>query len=66
LSEGSALHITARSSGGKAPLGAAWLLVPISGLSLIVLVPLMLGIRGFLRNRRAERPYATKTLPPLS
>ena len=63
---GGGLHITLPQTGGKAPLGAAWLLIPLSGLSLIVLIPLWLGIRGFVRDRRAARAYETKSLPPLS
>jgi hypothetical protein len=51
------LHI-AVPAGGKSPLSAFWLLVPLSSLSLIVLLPLGLGIRGFIRNKRAEREYA--------
>jgi hypothetical protein len=64
---GSALHVTLPAAGAeKAPLSAAWLLLPISGLSLIVLIPAALGIRGYVRNRRAVRAYETKVLPPLS
>jgi hypothetical protein len=50
------LHISAPTA-GKAPLSAVWLLVPLSAFSLIVLLPLFLGIRSYLRNRRAERDY---------
>jgi hypothetical protein len=49
----------------RARLGAAWLLVPLSALSLILLVPVALGIRGFVRNRRAMRDYRRDTLRPL-
>jgi hypothetical protein len=52
------LHISLPASTGKSPLSAVWLLVPLSALSLIVLLPLGLGIRGFIRNKRAEREYA--------
>jgi hypothetical protein len=52
------------TSSSSQPLGTAWVLAPLAVLSLIVLVPLALGIRGWLRNRRADRDY-TKTLPPL-
>lgn len=52
------MHISISAPGGKSPLGAVWLLVPISAFSLILLLPLWLGIRGFVRNRRAEREYA--------
>jgi hypothetical protein len=66
-SAGSTLHLSlAQSPAAKAPLSAAWLLVPLSALSLIVLVPLGLGIRGLIRSRRAARAYEAKVLPPLS
>jgi hypothetical protein len=53
------LHIsTPATVGGKAPLSATWLLLPLSLFSLILLVPLFLGTRSFVRNRRAERDYA--------
>jgi hypothetical protein len=51
------LHISMPPAGSKSPLSAYWLLLPLSGLSLIVLLPLALGIRGFIRNRRAAREY---------
>jgi hypothetical protein len=65
-SAGSTLHITLAQTTGKPPLSAAWLLVPLSALSLIVLLPLALAIRGLVRNRRAARAYEAKVLPPLS
>jgi hypothetical protein len=66
-SAGSTLHLSlAQAPASKAPLSAAWLLVPLSALSLIVLVPLALGIRGLIRSRRAERAYEAKVLPPLT
>jgi hypothetical protein len=51
------LHISMPAAGNKAPLSAYWLLLPLSGLSLILLLPLALGIRGLIRNRRAAREY---------
>ena len=45
-------------------LGVAWVLVPLSVLALIVLIPIALAIRGWRRNRRADRDYS-RTLPPL-
>jgi hypothetical protein len=51
-------------SATKAPLGVAWVLVPLSVLGLVVLIPAGLAIRGWRRNRRADRDYA-RTLPPL-
>ena len=45
-------------SATKAPLGVAWVLVPLSVLALVVLIPTGLAIRGWRRNRRADRDYA--------
>ena len=47
------------------PLNTAWVFVPIAVLSLIVLLPLGLGVRGWVRSRRIDRAYGNKTLPPL-
>jgi hypothetical protein len=52
------LHISMPPAGNKSPLSAIWLLVPLSGLSLIVLLPLALGVRELIRNRRAAREYS--------
>jgi hypothetical protein len=41
----------------RSPLGASWLFLPLSILSLIVLVPLTVLVRGWLRDRRATRRY---------
>jgi hypothetical protein len=46
-------------------LGTSWVFVPVAVLSLIVLLPLGLGVRGWVRNRRIDRAYGQKTLPPL-
>src|SRR5919198_1597155 len=54
---GTGLHISMPPAGNKAPPSAYWLLVPLSSLSLIVLLPLGLGIRSLVRNRRAKREY---------
>jgi hypothetical protein len=59
------LSVRSHPSATNAPLGAGWVLVPLSLFSLIVLVPSGLAIRGWLRNRRADREYAARTLPPL-
>jgi hypothetical protein len=45
-------------TGPRAPLSAAWLLVPLSILALIVLVPIALAIRSFFVHRRASKRYA--------
>jgi hypothetical protein len=55
----------AQPSATDPPLGIGWVLVPLSIFSLILLVPTWLGIRGWRRNRRADREYATRPLPPL-
>jgi hypothetical protein len=47
------------------PLSTTWVLVPLAVLSLIVLLPFGLGVRGWVRNRRIDRAYGDKTLPPL-
>lgn len=50
---------------GRGVLGLTWVFIPLSILSLIVFVPLALGARGWLLNRRAYREYPKKALPPL-
>ncbi len=50
--------VRSQPSATEPPLGIAWVLVPVSIFSLIVLVPTGLAIRGWLRNRRADREYA--------
>jgi len=57
--------LTAAPSATEPALGIVWVLVPLSIFSLIVLVPTGLAIRGWRRNRRADREYATRALPPL-
>jgi hypothetical protein len=57
--------VRSQPSATDPPLGVAWVFVPLSIFSLIVLVPTGLAIRGWRRNRRADREYASKTLPPL-
>lgn len=46
-----------------AKLGATWLFLPLSVLALIVLVPIGLGVREWIRGNRAERRYR-ETLAP--
>jgi hypothetical protein len=49
--------------GLDAPLSAAWIVVPLSIFGLMLLLPIGLGIRSWLQNRRALREYeATRTL----
>jgi hypothetical protein len=48
----------------RARLGGGWLLVPVGVLlGLIVLVPLLLGVRGWARSRRAERSALAHSAP---
>jgi hypothetical protein len=46
-------------------LSFSWVFVPLALLSLIVVVPLVLGARGWLSKRRADRQYPARSLPPL-
>jgi hypothetical protein len=59
------LSVRSQPSATDPPLGIAWVLLPVSIFSLIILIPTGLAIRGWLRNRRADREYATRSLPPL-
>jgi hypothetical protein len=54
-------------TGPSNPLGSSWLLIPFALFGLIVVVPLGLGLREWIRNRRAARRYdpAERALPPL-
>lgn len=58
------LSVRPQPSATDPALGIGWVLAPLSVLSLIVIVPGGLAVRGWLRNRRADREYV-KTLPPL-
>jgi hypothetical protein len=55
---------TPERSATKAALGIQWVLVPLSIFALVLLIPIGLAIRGWRRNRRADRDYS-RTLPPL-
>ena len=49
--------------GLDAPLSALWIAVPLSVIGLALLVPLGLGVRSWVQNRRALREYeASRTL----
>ena len=50
---------------GRGRLPLSWVLVPLGILSLIVIIPLTLGARGWLSRRRAEREYPVRPLPPV-
>lgn len=50
---------------GRGVLSLSWVFVPLGILSLIVVVPLALGARGWVSKRRAEREYPTRPLPPV-
>jgi hypothetical protein len=43
--------------GLNAPLGAAWIIVPLSVFGLALMIPVALGVRSWLQNRRALREY---------
>jgi len=45
------------AAGGTSRLATTWLLVPLGILSLILIVPLALGINQWYRGMRAERDY---------
>jgi hypothetical protein len=56
----------ASSSAGdssKATLSAVWLAVPGALLGLLLLIPVALGVRGWLRGRRAMRDYPPPPSP---
>jgi hypothetical protein len=50
---------------GRGVLPLSWVFVPLGILSLIVIVPIVLGARGWLTKRRAEREYPARPLPPV-
>jgi hypothetical protein len=43
--------------GLNAPLSAAWIVVPLSIFGLALMIPVALGVRSWLQNRRALREY---------
>ena len=53
-----------RSTPAPPGLSSIWLLVPVAFLGLILLIPVLLGIREWRRGRRARRRYEA-SLPPL-
>ena len=53
------------SSGSDTSLAATWLLVPAGIFGLLVLVPIVIGLRGWRRARRADRQFPPGSLPPL-
>jgi hypothetical protein len=59
------LSLRNQTSATAQPLSTSWVLAPLAVLSLIVLLPVGLGVRGWVRNRRINRAYEAKTLPPL-
>jgi hypothetical protein len=59
------LSLRNQPSATAQPLSTSWVLVPLAVLSLIVLLPVALGVRGWVRTRRINRAYGAKTLPPL-
>jgi hypothetical protein len=53
-----------RSTSPPTTLGSVWLLAPVGLLGLILLIPLLLGVREWRRGRLARRRYEA-SLPPL-
>jgi hypothetical protein len=54
--------------GSRGRLGAIWFLVPLALLSLIVLVPTVIFLGGWIADRRVAKRYRdrqSKELPPL-
>ena len=54
--------------GSRGRLGVIWFLVPLALLSLIVIVPVLVFLRGWLADRRVARRYRnelSRELPPL-
>lgn len=43
--------------GLEAPLGAVWIVLPLSVIGLALLIPIGLGVRSWVQNRRALRAY---------
>ena len=57
-----------KTTASKGRIGAIWLLVPLGLLSLIVIVPAFLFLRGWLEDKRVKRRYRremSSELPPL-
>jgi hypothetical protein len=47
----------AAEAASSEPLGAVWLLVPVAGLLLLILIPCTVLLKGWRANRKAERAY---------
>jgi hypothetical protein len=59
-----AQHFSDGTGRGRLPL--SWVFVPLGILSLIIVIPAVLGAHGWLSKRRAERAYQpARHLPPL-
>ena len=43
-------------------LGSAWLLIPVALIGLLVLIPVGIGVRGWVRARRADRAYEAQQI----
>jgi hypothetical protein len=54
----------AAQAAGPEPLGAVWLLVPVAGLLLLLLIPCTVLLKGWRANRRAERAYRERLQLP--
>ena len=51
-------NLGAQGTSGTSRLGASWLLVPAGIFSLVLLIPLGIGMNGWYRGARARREYA--------
>ncbi|MBA3364176.1 MAG: hypothetical protein H0U03_00080 [Actinobacteria bacterium] len=51
-------NLSAKGTSGTSRLSATWLLVPAGIFSLVLLIPLAIGINGWHRGARARREYA--------
>ena len=52
--------VAAGPTEAEGQLDAGWLLLPLALLSLVVIVPLLLGVRGWWRGRQAYRRYLSE------
>jgi hypothetical protein len=61
-------NVTGTSQTGKARVSPAFFLIPLALLVLVLMLPIVMFVRGKLREARAERLYARtprRTMPPL-
>ena len=61
-------NVKGTSQSGKARLSPVFFLIPLVLLGVVLMIPIVMFVRGRLRERRAERIYARtprRTMPPL-